>query len=135
MSQSDLQELINHCHSMAEHLLTEQNGEFYPFGAKIDNQGKLTNIGHYDGNEFPLSQTKINELKKYFEKEIKNNNIRAYAITFDGLVRKNSTSEKTDAIVIECYSKENKQRTTYYSPYKRTTEDALNFGEPWAISD
>ncbi|HEY5744687.1 MAG TPA: hypothetical protein VIU12_01315 [Chryseolinea sp.] len=119
---------------MAEHLLTKQNGEFYPFGAEIDNQGKLTNIGHHDGDEFPLSQTKINELKKYFEIEITNKNIRAYAIAFDGLVKKNSTSEKTDAIVIECYSKENKQRTTYYSPYKRT-EDAMDFGESWAISD
>ena len=52
--------------------MINQDGEFYPFGAEIDNQGKLTHIGHFDGDDFPLSQTKINELRKYFEKEIKN---------------------------------------------------------------
>ena len=133
MGQNDFQELINHSHDMAEKLLINQDGEFYPFGAEIDNQGKLTHIGHFDGDEFPLSQTKINELKKYFEKEIKDKRIRAYAITFDSLAKRDSTSEKTDAIAIECYSRENEQRTIYYYPYKRLTEDSLDFGESWGI--
>lgn len=118
---------------MAEKLLIRQDGEFYPFGAEIDNQGKLTHIGHYDGDEFPLSQTKINELRKYFETEIKNKRVRAYAITFDSFAKKDSTSEKTDAIAIECYSLETGQRTTYYYPYKRLTADTLDFGEPWGV--
>jgi hypothetical protein len=133
LGQNDFQELINHSHDMAEKLLINQNGEFYPFGAEIDNQGKLTHIGHYDGDEFPLSQTKINELRKYFEKEIENMRIRAYAITFDCLAKRASTSEKTDAISIECYSSDNNQRITYYYPYKRVTADTLDFGEPWGI--
>ena len=49
---------------MAEHLLLNQKGEFYPFGAIIDIEGNFTYTSHYDGDEFPLSQTKINELKK-----------------------------------------------------------------------
>ena len=118
---------------MAEKLLINQDGEFYPFGAEIDNHGKLTHIGHFDGDEFPLSQKKINELKKYFEKEIKDRRIRAYAITFDSLVKRDSASEKTDAIAIECYSRENEQRTIYYYPYKRLPTDTLDFGEPWGI--
>ncbi len=133
MGQNDFQELINHCHDMAERLLLKQDGEFYPFGAAIDNQGELKNIRHHNGDEFPLSQTKINELKKYFENEIRDKNIRANAITFDCLTKKDSTSEKTDAIAIECYSRTNEQRTTYYYPYKRVTVDTLDFREPWGI--
>jgi len=120
---------------MAEKLLINQDGEFYPFGAVIDNQGKLTHIGHHDGDEFPLSQTKINELKKYFDREFTDQQIRAYAITFDCLARKDSDSEKTDAIAIECNSREIGQRTTYYYPYKRITIDELEFGEPWGITN
>lgn len=120
---------------MAKKLLLNQDGEFYPFVAEIDNQGKLTNIGHHDGDEFPLSQTKINELKKYFEREIADGQIRSYAITFDCLARKDSDSEKTDAIAIECYSRESGQRVTYYYPYKRLTTDDLEFGEPWRITN
>jgi hypothetical protein len=119
---------------MAEKLLIKQDGEFYPFGAEIDNQGKLTHVGHHDGDEFPLSQTKINEYKKYFETKIENNNIRAYAITFDSLVKRDSESRKTDAITIECYSIEHGHRTTYYFPYKRRTNDELEFGESWGIT-
>lgn len=118
---------------MAEKLLINQGGEFYPFGAEIDNKGKLIHIGHYDGDEFPLSQAKINELKKYFEREIQDKQIKAYAITFDCLAKKDSDSEKTDAIAIECYSSENGQRNTYYYPYKRLTVDEFEFGAPWGI--
>ena len=119
---------------MAEKLLTNQNGEFYPFGAEIDNDGKLTNIGLWDGDDFPLSETMIKEFKKYFEKEISNERIRAYSITFDTLAKRDEDSEKTDAIAIECYSRENGQRTRYYFPYKRLSNDKLEFGDSWGIN-
>jgi hypothetical protein len=119
---------------MAEELLLRQNGEFYPFGAEIDDSGELKNIGHYDGDEFPLSQTKIDELRKYFQKETENKNIRAYAITFDCLVKRSEDSEKIDAIAIDCYLRESGQRTIYYFPYKRATNGNLEFEEPWGIS-
>lgn len=133
MEQNDFQELINHSHIMAENLLIKQDGEFYPFGATINNEGILTHIGHYDGDEFPLSKTKIEELKKFFEKEIADEKIRAYAIAFDCLTKRDDNSEKTDAIAIECYSKENEQRTIYYFPYRRHINNELEFGEAWGI--
>ena len=134
MEQDDIQELINHSHDMAEKLLIHQDGEFYPFGAEIDNQGKLTNIGHHYGDDFPLSDEHIKELKKYFEREIGSRRIRAYAITFDCLAKRDPDAEKTDAIAIECYLRDNEQRTIYYFPYRRVTSDELEFGEPWGTS-
>ena len=131
---NDFQELINHSHDMAEKLLLEQSGEFYPFGAKIDNYGDLTHTGQYSGEEFPSSQTMLTKFKDYFENEIRDNKIRAYAITFDCLAKRSSDSDKTDAIAIECFSTENGQRTIYYFPYKRAINDELEFGESWAIT-
>ncbi len=133
MIQNDFQLLINHCHVMAEQLLLAMDGEFYPFGASISDKGELKNIAHSDGDEFPLSDLKIKQLKEYFEFEIKHESIRSYAICFDCLTRKDANSDKTDAIAIECYSQANGQRTTYYYPYKRQLTDKLEFGEPWGI--
>ena len=131
---NDFQELINHSHDMAEKLLLEQNGEFYPFGAEIDMYGELTHTALYRGDEFPPSQTMLTDFREYFENKIKENNMRAYAITFDCLAKRDSDSDKTDAIAIECFSKQNGQRTTYYFPYKLVTNDNLEFGESWGIT-
>jgi hypothetical protein len=131
MSQHDIQSLIDHCHQMAEHLLIQQNGEFYPFGAQINSTGEVTHIAHYDGDEFPLSEVKIRELRKVFGYESKSERIRAYAITYDCLVRKEPTSEKTDAIAIECFSNQESKKTTFYFPYQKVSDDRLEFGEAW----
>jgi hypothetical protein len=133
LTENDFQKLILHCHHLAEKLLLDQDGEFYPFGATINNEGELIHNAHDSGDEFPLSRTKINDLKKYFTKAIDDKNIKAYAIAFDCLVRKDSESDKTDAIAIECYSRENGQRTIYYYPYKRLAADKLGFGKPWGM--
>jgi len=135
LDKDDIQELITHSHSMAERLLLRQNGEFYPFGAVIDNNGELKNIGHYDGDEFPLSQTQIDSLRDYFEQEAQSENIRAYAITFDCLAKKDEHSEQTDAIAIECYHRGSGQQAVYYFPYNRTTSNTLEFGVPWGIHE
>lgn len=132
---NNFQELIDYSHDMAYKLLLAQDGEFYPFAAKIDNDGKLTPVAIYSGDEFPLSQTMITEFKAHFDKEIKQNKIRAYAITFDCLAQRDSASDKTDAIGIECLSTENGQRATYYFPYKRALNDGFEFGESWKMPE
>ena len=128
MDGNDIQELVNLSRDMAEKLLLRQNGEFYLFGSEIGNSGELKHITNYDGDEFPLSQTKVDELRKYFKREIENGNIRAYAITFDFLAKKDEESEKMDAIAIDCYLRDSGQRTIYYFPYKRTASKDLEFG-------
>ncbi len=44
---------------------------------------------------------------------------------------KDETSEKTDAIAIQYYSKLNRQRATYYYPYVIADKNKVHFGEPW----
>lgn len=131
MEQNDLQALIDRCHSMAEHLLIRQDGEFYPFGATIDLAGKLTHCAHYDGDEFPLSQTKINEYRKFFTSEVEKGRIRSYAIAYDCLAQKDSNSEKSDAIAIKCYSNADGRKVVYYFTYRRVSDDQYDFGDSW----
>ena len=124
--QTDLEQLISNSLDMAEGLLKELEGEFYPFGGYIDNKGAYKNVGLYEGDDFPLSETIIDQLKKYFEREIESGIIRAYAIAFDCLAKKDETSEKTDTIVIQYYSIINGQRATYYYPYKVNNNNAVD---------
>src|ERR1043165_1735373 len=132
MLKTDIQTLIDHCYLMAEHLLVEQNGEFYPFGASISSSGEQKNAGHYDGDEFPLSEVIIRELRTNFAKELQLATIRAYAIAYDCLAKKNAASQKTDAIAIECVSNQEPEITTFYLPYQRISTDRFEFGELWS---
>lgn len=44
-----------YCANFAQSML-ERSGEFYPFGAHIDADGKMTAVGGHDGKEHPLPQ-------------------------------------------------------------------------------
>jgi len=129
---NDFQELVDNCHHMSEELLVSQDGEFYPFGAQIDVMGEFAFMHYSDGDEFPLSQTKIDNLRNYFDKEIRLNKIRSYSIAFDCLVKTEKLSEKTDAIAIECVSVISNQKTVYYFPYVMASSNEVSFGESWA---
>ncbi len=127
-----VEKLVNHCLDMAEELLIEQ-GEFYPFGATINNFGELKNVGLFDGDDFPISDVVIEKLKEGFESDIKNGEIQSYAICFDCRASKKTTSEKTDAVAMECYIRHTEQRITYYYPYDSVTYTGLDYGEAWGI--
>ena len=130
-SNIDFQELVKHCKTLAEKLLIEQEGEFFPFGAKISQEGNLTHCGLFEGDDFPLSETIIKNLKHVLMQELTEGVIRSFAISFDSKVKKDENSEKVDAIAIECLSKEALENTTYYVPYKFTESKKLIFKESW----
>ena len=99
---------------------------------KLIQWGEFKFINYYDGDEFPLLKTKIDNLRIYFDKESQNGKVRAYSIAFDCLTKKEKSSEKTDAIAIQCVSIINNQKTTYYFPYTKEDFENINFGESWA---
>lgn len=125
---NDFQELINHCHSAAERLLLEQ--EFYPFGAYTDNEGNLTPVGFHDGDDFPLSNTVINGLRDHFQKRLKNDELRAYAITLDTRVRNEHFPDAIDAVSIRITHRDANESINYYFPYK-VEQKRIEFFEGW----
>jgi len=127
---NDFQELINHCHSAGERLLLEQE-EFYPFGAYIDNEGNLTPVGFHDGDDFPLSNTMITGLREHFQRQLKDEELIAFAITFDTRVRNEQFPDAVDAISIRITHRDADESINYYFPYK-VGQKRIEFLECWA---
>ena len=127
-TQIDFQSLIDYCHAMAEKFLVESQ-EFYPFGAYIKTNGELVLAGFHDGDEFPLSQTVIDNLKCEFDKSLFSTNIiRAYSITYDTKVTNSNFPNSIDSIAMKLVSRDN--NLVYYFPYK-ITDNQITFYESW----
>lgn len=75
-------------------------GEFYPYGAAMDAEGRISAVARYDGDEFPKSTDVIRGLKDVFIMEAKNGKYKATALAYDVRITLPSSSEKSDAIAI-----------------------------------
>jgi hypothetical protein len=128
----DLHRLINHSVDTAELFLNQMKGEFYPFGAVLQSNDELIPVSYWDGSECPLSTPMITVLKSNFEERAAQNEVIAYAITYDSLVRPSADAEKADTIVIDYFDTRTNQLIRYHCPYKLTANHAVVFGEPWA---
>jgi len=132
-TQKDIQNIIDYSHNFAEKMLN--NGkEYYPFGAKIDNNGELIAVGYKDNEtDFPESQKVINELTAEFERELNNGQIRAYGLTYDVRVQTDSLKDKTDAILIDIYHRNSNEIPKYYFTYSWNEKNELVFGESFGM--
>lgn len=131
--QKDIQNIIDYSHNFAEKMLN--NGkEYYPFGAKIDNNGELIAVGYKDNEtDCPESQKVIDELTAGFEQELNNGQIRAYGLTYDVRVQTNSLKDKTDAILIDIYHRNSNEIPKYYFTYFWNDKNKLVFGESFGM--
>jgi hypothetical protein len=129
----DIQAIINYSHFFAEHCLKEMQ-EFYPFGASIDQKGELQPIGFGDEeNTQPDSNTVINALQTYFEKEFSEGQIRAYGICYDVCIQINEQGEKSDAVAVDIVHQEGESVPIYYFPYQIKEENEIAFGKSFGI--
>ena len=129
----DIQNIIDYSHKFAEKMLN--NGkEYYPFGAKIDNNGELIAVGYKDNeSDFPESQKVINKLTADFEQELNNGQIRAYGLTYDVRVQTDSLKDKTDAILIDICHRNSNEIPKYYFTYSWNEKNELVFGESFGM--
>jgi hypothetical protein len=125
--QTEIQKLVDQCQKMAEYLLIHQEGEFYPFGFKIDNQGQISNVGYFDGNDSPSSQKIIDELRKIFAEGIKTSDFIAYSIAYDCKIN-DGIEMKVNAVAVECFSKINNCQRTYFLPYRKMANNRIDWG-------
>ena len=96
----ELEELMNSVLSSAQQMLA-QNGEFYPFGGAITNEGELVSTAAYDDDERPSSQMLIDLLVNAFNAEAKQGAYRATAVVYDVRVVPPRSEVKSDAICID----------------------------------
>lgn len=131
--EKDIQNIIAYSHEFAEKML--QNGkEYYPFGAKICNEGKLIAVGYKNNEtEFPESQKVIDEFASEFEHELNIGKIKAYGLTYDVKVQTDSLKDKTNAILIDIYHRDSNEIPKYYFTYFWNENNELIFGESFGI--
>lgn len=132
MEETDLDELMSHCIFMAEQLLIAQNGEFYPFGAKMTSDNEILTVAMNGEDEYPLSSTVIKDLQSILDDEMEAQIISAYVIAYDSLAQKEPGVAKSNAIALLCHSGHTNRKTTCFYPYQ-ILEDTVQFtGEPWS---
>lgn len=129
----DIQDIIDYSHHFAETMLN--NGkEYYPFGAKIADNGELIAVGYKDNEtDFPESQKVIDQLTVEFEIELKNGEIRAYGLTYDVRVQTKDMKRKMDAILIDIYHRNSDKIPKYCFTYFWNKNDELIFGESFEM--
>lgn len=126
----DKQKLIDYSVNFAISLLTDYQ-EFYPFAGTVNLEGEIVMESHFDGDDQPLSQDLINALLPILDRQLENNERRAYALTYDVRVQKDKASEKTDAIAIRIRHNESKDIVVYYFAYKLTPQNTVELLDSW----
>jgi hypothetical protein len=97
---SDCERLLAAVLPLAEKFLTE-HGEFCPFGATLDTEGRQALAAAHDGTERPPSQSLIELLRDGYREGAKSQRLVATALAYDVLVVPPGGTSKTDAVAVE----------------------------------
>jgi hypothetical protein len=103
---SQCEELLNAVLPVAKKLLSA-HGEFYPFGALMNPDGRIVQTAAYDGREHPPSQPLIDLLRQSFRAQAKDGAIIASATVYDVRTIPPGATEKTDAVAVELDHRDN----------------------------
>lgn len=121
----DFEKLLNATFPFVEDML-KKHGDFFPLASAVDETGKVSNVATYDGNEQPLSENLIADLKKVLQK----GNYRTATIFYDATVIDPHTNAETNAVIVFA---ENKYDTTAYQffyPYQ-LNNNVLTINKSW----
>lgn len=95
----DCERLVNDLLPFAQMMLTE-NGEFFPFGATMAEDGEISHVAVETDDEFPPSEELIELLKEHFQGGAADGDFNATALVYDVLVVPPGKEDKQDAIAI-----------------------------------
>jgi hypothetical protein len=108
----------------------KEHGEFYPFGASLDQDGKLAMAMAYVGQEKPPSQPLIDMLHDEFRAAASRRKIIASAVVYDVRVTPPGTSTKIDAVAVELDHRDS-YSVVVFIPYI-IQDGTVNIREPFA---
>jgi hypothetical protein len=127
-SRKQLESLIATAKPFAEKMLIE-NGEFFPFGAAVDKNGKLLHVAGYNGDERALSADLIVIINDGFRQSVKSGDYIATALVYDVRIIPPGKNDKSDAVAI-ALDNPNDSLIVYF-PYLLKDSDLI-FGEQFA---
>ena len=117
---SDCDTLLGAVMPFAEQML-KAHGEFFPFGAAMQSDGKVAAVGAWDGDEHPNSTDVITLLKDGFVAGARKGEYKATALVYD-VWYKSDDGSLTDAIAVALDHRDNYSVVVFY-PY--TLKDGL----------
>jgi hypothetical protein len=127
----EAQQLVDAILPFAQQMLSKHK-EFYPFGAQLNNAGKVEQVGAYNGNEHPPSAELIDLLHAGFVAKAKAGQVRATALAYDVRVQPPGSSAKSDAVAVELEHRDGYNVTVYF-PYT-IQNGAAPFGTPFTTA-
>jgi hypothetical protein len=125
---NDIEKLLDSTMPFVEGLL-KNHGEFFPLASAIKTNDSIAQVGTYDGDDRPLSDKLIVDLKKAFR--AKKDDYKTIAIFYDVRVVDPDTKVKTDAVAVFVETKNDDSAFTFYYPYTLTKDKQLTFSNPW----
>ena len=125
---NDIEKLLDSTMPFVEGLLNK-HGEFFPLASAIKTNDSIAQVGTYDGDDRPLSDKLIADLKQAFR--AKKDDYKTIAIFYDVRVLDPDTNVKTDAIAVFVETKKDNSAFTFYYPYTLTKDKQLTFSNPW----
>ena len=126
----EVESLLDAVMPFAKQML-EKHGEFFPFGASMASDGKVSMVAAYEGSERPPSQALIETLTQGFRSDAKAGKLRATAIAYDARVLPPGKSEKVDAVVVRLDHRDNYSVEVVF-PYSIGRNKKPQFGETFA---
>ncbi|MCX6955248.1 MAG: hypothetical protein NTV51_24100 [Verrucomicrobia bacterium] len=125
-----LEELLAAARPLA-HTMLEQHAEFFPYGATMGLDGKITSVAGDTGDEHPRSREIITLLKRGYREQGASGKLLACALVYDVRVVPPGRTEKTDAIAVDLDHRDGMSVTMYY-PYKIGSDKEVVSGEFFA---
>lgn len=122
-----LESLYNAVRPVATEMIVKK-GEFHPFGASIDSEGKLGNVAPVATSDHPKSAELITQLKASFRGAAGAKKIVASALVYDIRVTPPGQQEKADAIAIDLDHRDGVS-LTMICPYQLNADHQPVFGQ------
>ena len=130
MQKQQLESLLKAAVPFGEQML-KNHGEFFPYGATMGIDEKITCVGGYTGDERQKSDEVIKLLKDSYRREGAAGKIMACALVFDVRIIPPGQSEKTDAIQVNLDHRDGMSVTMFY-PYRIGSDKQVTFSQPFA---
>ena len=128
MAHPDYEALLNVLHPFAQQML-EEYGEFHPFGAAMQEDGKISMIGaQQEGEEYPKAEDLIATLESGLYEEAEQGLIKASGICVDVRVLAPGGTEKTDAVQTSLEHREDKA-VKVFLPYTKNSTRKVHYGD------
>ena len=129
-STDDTKKLTDYAIDFAENML-KNSPDFYIFSVTINMNGERRPVGYCDGEEQLSNHDLMKKLQAHHDQQLLNKEIRAYALTYLEKVKKDNTSEITDAIAVKIKHEETTDITICYFAYKLSLQKKIEHLGNW----